>query len=168
MLTRRTSKATATTVKVDVDVQYASTDADLPATQDVSKWIACALRERSAPTTLTVRIVDEEEGRLLNERWRGGSGATNVLSFTAEGLEEVAPELLGDIVVCAPVAAREAHAQGKSPHAHWAHLLIHGTLHLLGFDHESVADAAAMENRERLLLAELGFADPYQPVAETP
>ena len=99
------------------------------------------------------------EGRALNERWRRRAYATNVLSFPA------APELggrqIGDIVVCAPVVAREAREQGKALAAHWAHMVVHGTLHLLGFDHQRAPDARRMEVRERVLLTRLGFADPY-------
>jgi probable rRNA maturation factor len=99
------------------------------------------------------------ESRALNERWRGRPKPTNVLSFPA------APSLrgrqLGDLVVCAPVVAREAREQGKSLAAHWAHMVVHGTLHLQGYDHEQARDATVMEARERVLLAKLGFPDPY-------
>jgi probable rRNA maturation factor len=108
---------------------------------------------------LGIRVVGSREGRALNERWRRRAYATNVLSFPA------APELggrqIGDIVVCAPVVAREAREQGKALAAHWAHMVVHGTLHLLGFDHRRAPDARRMEVRERALLARLGFADPY-------
>ena len=107
------------------------------------------------------RIVDEAEGRALNERWRGRDHATNVLSFPAELPPGVALPLLGDLVVCAPVVAREAAEQGKAEADHWAHLVIHGTLHLLGFDHETEAEATVMEDLERALLAGLGIGDPY-------
>jgi probable rRNA maturation factor len=104
-------------------------------------------------------VVGSHESRALNARWRGRAKPTNVLSFPA------APELgggqLGDLVVCAPVVAREAREQGKPLAAHWAHMIVHGTLHLLGFDHERAADARRMEGRERALLARLGVADPY-------
>ena len=108
-----------------------------------------------------MRIVDEAEGRALNARWRGRDYATNVLSFPAELPPGVALPLLGDLVVCAPVVAREAAEQGKPEADHWAHLVIHGTLHLLGFDHESESDAVVMEGLERELLAGLGIGDPY-------
>jgi len=100
-------------------------------------------------------VVGSRESRALNERWRGRAQPTNVLSFPGDG------RLIGDIVVCAPVVAREARAQGKALSAHWAHMVLHGTLHLLGFDHARAADARRMERRERALLARLGFADPY-------
>jgi len=109
------------------------------------------------PATVTVRYVGEAEGRRLNREFRGKDHATNVLSFVYE-----AKPLAGDIVICAPVVAREAKAQGKALDAHHAHLVIHGALHLQGYDHETSArEAAAMEKRERALLAKLGFPDPY-------
>ena len=112
---------------------------------------------------LTVRVVGESEGASLNERFRHGSGATNVLAFSHDdpvvGGEGEAP--LGDLVICAPVLEREAADQGKSLEAHWAHISIHGALHLIGYDHENPEDARAMEARERELLASLGFDDPY-------
>ena len=111
---------------------------------------------------LTIRIVDEAEGRELNRRWCDRDYATNVLSFPAEGLADIAPDLLGDIVLCAPVVTAEAAAQGKSAAAHWTHLTVHGVLHLLGFDHQDEHSAAAMEEHERAILASLGFADPYR------
>jgi len=117
---------------------------------------------------LVIRIVDEAESAELNERYRGKAGPTNVLAFPADetdipgvelGADDAVP--LGDLLICAAVVAREAREQGKDPKAHWAHMVIHGCLHLTGFDHETVAEAAAMEARERELLAGLGIADPY-------
>lgn len=112
---------------------------------------------------LTLRLVDETEAAALNERYRGHSGPTNVLAFEAAdapaGAEE--PRPLGDLVVCAAVVVREAAEQGKGLAAHFAHMLIHGCLHLRGYDHISAADAAVMEAKERELLAELGIGDPY-------
>ncbi len=101
------------------------------------------------------------EGLALNARWRCQKHATNVLSFPASGLEDVAPELLGDIVICAPVVEEEARTQGKLAQAHWAHLVVHGTLHLLGYDHVHAKDAIRMESLETATLAALGFDDPY-------
>lgn len=110
-----------------------------------------------------MRVVGESEGASLNERFRHGSGATNVLAFSHDdpvpGGESETP--LGDLVICAPVLEREAADQGKSLEAHWAHISIHGALHLIGYDHEDPEDARAMEARERELLASLGFEDPY-------
>jgi probable rRNA maturation factor len=112
---------------------------------------------------LTVRVVGERESAELNERYRGKKGATNVLSFRAEAPPAADGELLpfGDLVICADVVERESREQGKTPAAHWAHMVVHGALHLQGYDHENVRDASIMEARERELLAELGFPDPY-------
>jgi probable rRNA maturation factor len=106
---------------------------------------------------LTLRIVGNAESRTLNRRYRGKDKPTNVLSFPSE-----APGLLGDLVICAPVVAREAREQGKAPAAHWAHMVVHGVLHLLGFDHIRPGDAKVMERRERAILARLSFPDPYK------
>ena len=122
-----------------------------------------AAAARKPPASLTVRVVGASEGRLLNRRWRGKDKTTNVLSFPAGDLPQAPDEALplGDIVICAPVIRREALEQVKSVTAHWAHMVIHGTLHLLGHDHEDARDAAVMEQKERQLMAGLGFADPY-------
>jgi len=143
-----------------VHVQVACRNRGVPDARRIRRWARAALSGRRNGAEVTVRIVGMREGRVLNERWRGSPHATNVLSFPA-----VAPPplhgALGDIAVCAPVVAREARAQGKSPAAHWAHLVIHGVLHLLGHDHESRRGAAAMESLEVRILAGLGFPDPY-------
>ena len=121
----------------------------------VSRWIRTALE---LPAQITVRIVDRSEGRALNRDYRGKDYATNVLTFDYQR----APALWADLVLCAPVVAREARAQGKSLEAHYAHLLVHGTLHAQGWDHERAAEARAMEARESELLLAMGFADPYR------
>jgi len=122
----------------------------------VARWVRIALL---APAQITVRIVDEAEGRALNRDYRGKDYATNVLTF--DYARE--PQVEADLVLCAPVVGREAAAAGIPLQAHYAHLLVHGTLHAQGFDHEtSAADAAAMEGRETQLLAALGFDDPYR------
>nr|VFJ97063.1 MAG: rRNA maturation RNase YbeY [Candidatus Kentron sp. H]VFJ97662.1 MAG: rRNA maturation RNase YbeY [Candidatus Kentron sp. H]VFK02924.1 MAG: rRNA maturation RNase YbeY [Candidatus Kentron sp. H] len=110
---------------------------------------------------LTVRVVDEEEGLDLNWRYRDREKATNVLSFPCEVPDLFGLNLLGDIVVCAPVVKREADRQHKNLQAHWAHMVVHGTLHLLGFDHISREQAVQMESLETAVLAHLGFPDPY-------
>ena len=132
----------------------ASPRAELPRAL-VSRWIRAALE---APGTIAVRIVDEDEGRALNRDYRGKDYATNVLTF--DYAHE--PEVEADLVLCAPVVAREAAAQGVALAAHYAHLLVHGTLHAQGYDHEDDGpEAAAMEARETEILAGLGFDDPY-------
>jgi len=147
---------------LELDLQNASTAADLPAEAAFRRWCELALRQRSADSELTIRLVDEAEGRELNRTWRHKDYATNVLSFPADipdGLLDI--PLLGDLVICVPVVEREAAQQGKALDAHWAHLVIHGCLHLLGFDHLEDAEAEEMEALERELLAELGHPDPY-------
>jgi probable rRNA maturation factor len=147
-------------VTVELEIQRVSA-APAPGEDAFRRWVGAALAGRRESAELTVRIVDEPEGRSLNARWRGRDSATNVLSFPAELPPGLPLPLLGDLVVCAPVVAREAAEQGKVEADHWAHLVIHGTLHLLGFDHETEADAAVMEGLERELLAGLGIGDPY-------
>lgn len=152
-------------VRLDVGVSYALPRAGLPAAVSFRKWVAAALKGRIREADLAVRLVDAREGRALNKHYRGKDYATNVLSFPAE-LPEGLPKgvklpLLGDLVICAPVVAREAREQGKALAAHYAHLTVHGTLHLLGWDHEDEREAEAMEQLERDILAELGVEDPY-------
>ncbi len=120
----------------------------------VARWIRAALM---APAEITVRVVDLDEGRRLNREFRGHDHATNVLTFPYARQ----PAVEADLVLCAPVAEREAAAQGVSLEAHYAHLLVHGALHAQGFDHEVEAEAADMEAREAAILATLGYADPY-------
>ena len=149
-----------------VDVQVATAQAGLPAPAQITRWVETALAGQVDAAELVIRIVDEAEGRALNERWRGGRGATNVLSFPAGEASEVVPGLLGDIIICAPLVASEAAEQGKPEPAHWAHLVIHGVLHLLGYDHVDEDDADVMEALEIEKLTALGIPDPY--VQEAP
>lgn len=147
---------------LELDLQVASEATDLPSEADFRKWCELALRQRSNDSELTIRVVDEAEGRELNKTWRHKDYATNVLSFPADVPDELLDiPLLGDLVICAPVVTREAAEQDKSSEAHWAHLVIHGCLHLLGYDHIDDAEAEEMEGLERELLAELGHPDPY-------
>jgi probable rRNA maturation factor len=120
----------------------------------VARWIRAALER---PASLTVRIVDLAEGLALNRAWRGQDHATNVLTFDYER----EPEVVADLVLCAPVVEQEAAEQGVAIAAHYAHLLVHGTLHAQGLDHQAEAEARRMEGRETAILAALGFADPY-------
>lgn len=152
---------------ISVDVRNASTAASVPDEAEILAWIRAVLASQveRGPVELSVLVVDEEEGRALNREWRGKDKATNVLSFGA-GDETVGPpggrpRCLGDIVVCAPLVEREAAAQGKVVADHWAHLLVHGTLHLLGYDHERDEDAREMEALERRILVARGLGDPY-------
>ena len=148
-------------IHLDVAVSYAAPRAGVPASTSFRKWVAAALTGRIREADLAIRIVDEREGQALNRHYRGKDYATNVLSFPAELPEGVKLPLLGDLVICAPVVAREAAEQGKPVAAHYAHLTVHGVLHLLGWDHEHDKDAEAMEQLEREVLAELGLPDPY-------
>lgn len=146
-----------------VAVQDASGAGKVPPATRLRAWAKKALGAK-ARGELTVRIVAAEESAALNSRYRSKQGPTNVLSFSAGRMPDgPGADLLplGDLVICAEVVQREAREQGKAPDAHWAHMVIHGALHLQGYDHETRAEAATMEARERLLLAELGFPDPY-------
>ena len=151
---------------IELDLQIA-TDCAVPEEADLHRWCELALRQRKGDSELTIRLVDEAEGRELNRTWRQKDYATNVLSFPADvpdgpdGIPLLDIPLLGDLVICVPVVEREASEQGKPPQAHWAHLVIHGCLHLLGYDHIDDEEAEEMESLERQLLAELGHADPY-------
>lgn len=135
-------------------VQYASVAAGLPTAEQFRKWVARTLR---VDTEVTLRIVDEAEGRALNRDYRGKDYATNVLTFPLA--EE--PHLMGDIILCMPVIAAEAKAQNKALHAHYAHLTVHGVLHLHGYDHETEAQAELMETLESEIVMKLGYPDPY-------
>lgn len=148
---------------VTLDLQIASTASHLPSYEQLLTWCQTALQQRTAASELTIRIVDLAEGLALNSQWRGKDYATNVLSFPAdipEGLLDI--PLLGDLVICAPVVAQEANEQHKSLEAHWAHLVLHGCLHLLGFDHIEDDEAEEMESLEQQMMAELGHPDPYR------
>lgn len=152
-------------VRLDVAVGYATPRAGIPAAVSFRKWVAAALAGRIREADLAIRIVGSKEGRSLNHHYRGKDYATNVLSFPAE-LPEGLPKgvklpLLGDLVLCAPVIAKEAAAQGKPVNAHYAHLTVHGVLHLLGWNHEDTREAECMEQLEREILAGLGLPDPY-------
>ncbi len=138
----------------------------IPHRSSFQSWINAALKfvRGRRDGEISLRIVDADEGQTLNRQYRERDYATNVLSFPVELPPGVKLPLLGDLVICAPVIAREARDQGKSLRDHYAHMSIHGTLHLLGFDHQDDADAERMESLERRLLAELGIDDPYREV----
>jgi probable rRNA maturation factor len=146
--------------KLTLSVQYAVTPPDAPSREQLRKWARAALQ---ADATATVRIVGEEEGQALNRDYRGKDYATNVLTFAyAED-----PPYSGDLVLCAPVVSREAAEQGKSAEAHYAHLIVHGMLHLQGYDHEDEAEAREMEMLEAKIVTGLGYADPYSDEVNT-
>ncbi|MGQ4583764.1 rRNA maturation RNase YbeY [Lysobacter sp. F60174L2] len=149
---------------LDVSVSYGLPRTGVPAATSFRRWVAAALDGRIRQADLAVRLVDDREGRALNRHYRGKDYATNVLSFPADLPEGVKLPLLGDLVICAPVVAREAREQGKRLNDHYAHLTVHGALHLLGWDHEDEREAECMEQLEREILATLGIADPYLAV----
>ncbi|MBE9549974.1 MAG: rRNA maturation RNase YbeY [Proteobacteria bacterium] len=155
---------------LELCVQRVFTAAELPADKDFKCWLEAVLKDRRQQAVITLRIVDEAESAQLNHQYRDKNQSTNVLSFPAE--HELFPGLsvqqlaelekqLGDLVICAPVVKLEAVEQGKSLYDHWAHLLIHGCLHLLGYDHVTEDQAAVMETIEIKILAGMGIANPY-------
>jgi probable rRNA maturation factor len=144
-----------------VDIQMASASEEAPDPQSIERWIGAAIGDQRESTELSVRIVDAEEGQALNEQFRGSTGATNVLSFPFENESPEPLPLIGDIVICAPVVAKEAREQNKALNAHWAHMMIHGVLHLLGYDHQNENDANLMETLETEIMQGLGFPPPY-------
>lgn len=156
-------------MKLAVTVQLASSRRGIPHALTLGRWAGAAFtlgtaRRRPIGSVLTIRIVGAAESRRLNRTWRGKDKATNVLSFPAGRRTFPAaqePAELGDLAICAPVVMREARRQGKSAKAHWAHMVVHGVLHLLGYDHENDHDAAQMETREVKILEQLGYANPY-------
>jgi probable rRNA maturation factor len=147
-----------------ITVGYALPRSGLPAANSFRQWVEAALRgaryRKSAE--VAIRLVDADEGRALNRDYRGKDYATNVLSFPAELPPQFKLPLLGDLAICAPVVLHEALEQGKRPRDHWAHMTVHGALHLLGYDHIRNREAEAMEALETRILAGLGIADPYQ------
>lgn len=150
-------------MKINVDVQRKVKA--LPKDEDLIKWVKGILSsEQHGDTEITIRFVDENESAELNKQYRQKTGSTNVLSFPFEMPAEVNLSLLGDLVICSEVVERQAKEQNKSELAHWAHMVVHGTLHLLGYDHETDNDAEIMENKEIKILSQLGYSDPYREI----
>ncbi len=147
--------------RVKLELQNPAGIQKRPRRRALRRWAEAALGAKRGRRSLVIRIVDKAEGAELNRRYRQGTGPTNVLSFPWEAPAGLRSRHLGDLVICAPLVRREARAQGKRVRAHWAHLVVHGVLHLLGMDHQDEAEAVAMEDRERQILAGLGFPDPY-------
>lgn len=155
--------------RVVLDIQHASNDVALPEDEEIASWVQCAVSDQmddQAVAELNVRIVDSDEISALNRNYRNKSGPTNVLSFPFELPPGFPTEdnykILGDIVICASVVQQEAEQQQKLPKSHWAHMVMHGTLHLLGYDHQTNDQAEQMESLETALLHQLRFPDPYQ------
>jgi probable rRNA maturation factor len=163
-------------LNLDVSIQLAGPRRGVPHSSSLAQWARAAFSvsrasraARTATASVTIRVIGAAESRVLNRTWRGKDKPTNVLSFPSGEFAADRPKLplasnetlLGDLAICAPVVAREAREQDKPAKAHWAHMVIHGVLHLLGYDHENDRDAEAMEAREVALLRRFGYADPY-------
>ena len=148
--------------KMIIDLQMAcEQETGLPTAEQIEQWATAAVQPQSNEVEMTVRIVDEAESHELNLNYRGKDRPTNVLSFPFECPDEVELPLLGDLVICRQVVEREAQEQDKPVMAHWAHMVVHGSLHLLGYDHIEDDEAEEMESLETQIMMGLGFADPY-------
>jgi probable rRNA maturation factor len=146
----------------EVAIQYGTRRPWAPAAASLRRWAGTVLRGGPRRASLGIRVVGTVEGRRLNREFRGRDRATNVLSFPAGPSPGGTGGFLGDLAICAPLVAAEARQQGKPLRAHWAHMVVHGTLHLLGHDHRGAGEARRMEAREIAILASLGFGDPYE------
>ena len=149
----------APALRVDIGLR---TRASVPSERLMGRWAAAALGRHAAGRELAVQVVPSSEIRRLNHKYRGKDQPTNVLSFPTTASARLRPRPLGDLVICPAVLRREAREQGKSLRAHWAHLVVHGVLHLAGYDHEDDGDARRMERREIAVLRALGYANPYR------
>ncbi len=148
-------------MKLIVDTRYAARRPWVPRPSQFARWARIALGRQAQPARLSVFVVGAARSRALNARYRGKHKPTNVLSFAGAGNCPDGLREIGELVICAPVVEREARAQGKTRQSHWAHMTVHGVLHLLGYDHERVAQARKMAKLEIQLLDKLGFSDPY-------
>jgi len=148
--------------QLELDVSYAARRPWVPSPRQLAVWAAAALTPTRRPTVLSVRVVGRSRSRSLNAHYRHKDKPTNVLSFGGAGTVPDGRFFLGELVICAPVVAQEARTQGKTVQSHWAHMTVHGVLHLQGFDHEREAEAAKMAAREIQILDRLGFSDPYR------
>lgn len=149
-------------ISLDLDLQIAVNNLNLPTQAEFETWVRTAVGQTMPEVELTIRIVEVAESQLLNLTYRGKDKPTNVLSFPFEAPPEVELPLLGDLVICAHVVEQEAIEQNKPLNAHWAHMVIHGCLHLLGYDHIIDQEADEMESLETLLVEGLGFTNPYK------
>ncbi|MCG7564572.1 rRNA maturation RNase YbeY [Pseudoalteromonas sp. McH1-42] len=149
-------------MSLEVDLQIASDFANLPSAEQFQLWAEKALLAYKEEAEVTIRIADEAESQELNSQYRGKDKPTNVLSFPFEAPPGIELPLVGDLIICPQVVFREAEEQEKTFHNHFAHMVVHGCLHLLGFDHINEQDADEMESLEKEFLADLGIADPYR------
>jgi probable rRNA maturation factor len=159
---RRIRQTTPLKVALELDVSYASRSPWVPGARLLRRWAEAALAPLARPIVLSVRIVGKARSRSLNAHYRHKDKPTNVLSFGGAGIAPDGRSFLGELVICAPLVALEARAQHKTLAAHWAHLTIHGVLHLKGFDHERATEARKMAAREIQILDRLGFSNPYR------
>jgi len=148
--------------RLELDVSYAARRPWVPSPRQLAAWAAAALAPTRRPTVLSVRVVGRARSRSLNAHYRHKDKPTNVLSFGGAGRVPDGRHFLGELVICAPVVAQEARTQAKTLESHWAHMTVHGVLHLQGFDHEREAEARKMAAREIQILDRLGFSDPYR------
>lgn len=149
-------------MSIVIDLQLAvATDNTIPTEQQLARWVRAALPAEMRRAEVAIRLVDRAESAFLNETYRHKQGPTNILSFPFEDDADLSIPLLGDLVVCAPLVQQEAEEQQKSVEFHWAHLIVHGTLHLLGYDHIEEQQAIAMETLETQILYTLGYPNPY-------
>ncbi|KXI22439.1 rRNA maturation RNase YbeY [Photobacterium sanguinicancri] len=145
-----------------LDLQHATENQDgLPSEADFQQWLNAAVTLFKADAEVTIRLVDEEESHALNHEYRGKDKSTNVLSFPFEAPPGVELDLLGDLIICRQVVEKEAKEQNKTLNAHWAHMVVHGSLHLLGYDHIDDEEAEEMEALETEIMQKMGFSDPY-------
>lgn len=148
-------------MNLTLELQLASDTSEIPAEADFNKWALAVLKGRLGSAEVVIRVVDEEESQRLNRDFRDKDKATNVLSFPFEVPAQVESTHIGDLVICAPVVIREAAEQQKPAADHWAHMVVHGLLHLLGYDHQDEEEAEEMESLERVILGSMGITDPY-------
>lgn len=153
-------------MSIELDVQIACDKTGIPDRAKLKAWVEAALCSFNKPFELTIRIVDEEESQSLNFQYRGKDSPTNVLSFPFEVPNGVEIDLIGDLIICASVVEKEFKEQDKTPDAHWSHMVIHGCLHLLGFDHVEDQEAEEMESLEIDILRKLGFNNPYEEIVK--